>query len=870
MEDEKKIENISMEEKTASGNNKPHIINTTTRRILLCAGICVIVIVAIAIMLASLLSGNKSSEENSNSGNKNTGSDLTSDEDIIYTLNENAIKFDEENGINYVNNMVIIFFNENTDSKEIARIVSSIDGKIVGQLPFIDQYQVEIPERSLSGLQSVCDQLTKESSVMYASCDILIENSEVSAGLPKDNWGEKVTWNEENPDGNNWWLEAIEAPSAWQYNDRLEKIKIGILDSGFDSNHEDLKGVITYTCLLNDSRLHGTHVAGIIGAIPNNNKGISGVVHNCEIVTYDHSASLFDKDLLISSRVFSGLSILVKKGAKVVNCSFGANNRAEISDINKPFTSFFLDQIVHESAMYMSKLIKKGYDFIIVQAAGNDSVDATKAGFFAGINNKHKLASGITLKQVTDRIIVVGAAQNDGNNSYSKSVFKYGYTSNSGSRVDIWAPGSEIYSTVVGNKYDYASGTSMAAPVVTGVVAMVWTANPKLTGAEVKEIVCDVENTNRMVYDYDTGKYYPMVNAYLAVSAAIEKKNNCPHNDTSVIYGYDATAYSPGLTNGLKCNDCGKVLEIQEEIPPIAQESKPESSGLEFTLNTDGRSYSLTGLGMCDDSDIVIPSKYNDLPVTKIGDNAFSFNFFNIKINSIVIPNGVEVIGEKAFIGCDLMTSITIPSSVKSINYSGLYACSSLETIYYDNTIANWEAIGKAEEWDTKTNYYYVRCIDGIIPKKITNLSDLPIVGTHNSAINNLNDKDDYYFPKAVDPYGNIYETSYFDLCSYQDGSRKVEAYTDLQADGKFMYLEGTIFCRQRQNALYRISFKIYADGVLVYDSGLMSKDSEPKYFKVCINNAQVIRIQSSSSDYSLMHTNPGIILVNAKCFNEE
>ncbi len=118
------------------------------------------------------------------------------------------------------------------------------------------------------------------------------------------------------------------------------------------------------------------------------------------------------------------------------------------------------------------------------------------------------------------------------------------------------------------------------------------------------------------------------------------------------------------------------------------------------------------------------------------------------------------------------------------------------------------------------------------------------------------------------DSLGNIY-TSYFDLCSYEDNYGKTESYSDFATNGEYMYLEGTIFCRRGQNPEYKISFRVYADGELVYDSGEMSRDTPPKQFKVCINQAQVVRIQSSSSDYTLMEVNPGIILVNAKCTDE-
>ena len=77
------------------------------------------------------------------------------------------------------------------------------------------------------------------------------------------------------------------------------------------------------------------------------------------------------------------------------------------------------------------------------------------------------------------------------------------------------------------------------------------------------------------------------------------------------------------------------------------------SGAFEFTLNDDGVSYSITGIGTCRDTDIVIPSTYKGLPVTSIGDYAFSDCD---SLESIQISNGVTSIGDYAFDDCDLLT----------------------------------------------------------------------------------------------------------------------------------------------------------------------------------------------------------------------
>lgn len=99
-----------------------------------------------------------------------------------------------------------------------------------------------------------------------------------------------------------------------------------------------------------------------------------------------------------------------------------------------------------------------------------------------------------------------------------------------------------------------------------------------------------------------------------------------------------------------KCDTCGTALTASE--------------GLEFTLNEDGKSYSVTGIGTCTDTDVVIPGTYNGLPVTAIGNEAFLFCY---ALTSVVIPEGVTSIEDSAFYYCSSLESITISSSVCSV-----------------------------------------------------------------------------------------------------------------------------------------------------------------------------------------------------------
>lgn len=107
----------------------------------------------------------------------------------------------------------------------------------------------------------------------------------------------------------------------------------------------------------------------------------------------------------------------------------------------------------------------------------------------------------------------------------------------------------------------------------------------------------------------------------------------------------------------------------------ITTDSGKYSQGLKYTLNSDSKSYSVSGIGTCTDKDIIIPATYNNMPVTSIGNYAFQFCS---GITSITIPNSVTRIGHYAFCRCTGLTNITIPDGVTSIGYCAFDDCAGL------------------------------------------------------------------------------------------------------------------------------------------------------------------------------------------------
>jgi hypothetical protein len=137
------------------------------------------------------------------------------------------------------------------------------------------------------------------------------------------------------------------------------------------------------------------------------------------------------------------------------------------------------------------------------------------------------------------------------------------------------------------------------------------------------------------------------------------------HNECLVCHVILEVATIPilehNLSNGV-CTMCGQKI----------------SKGLKFTLNEDGESYRVTGIGTCTDKDITVPSIYNGKPVTRVGARAFANC---TSITSITFPTSVTIIDERVFLSCTSLKSVEIPSSVISIGEYAFGICDSLTNI---------------------------------------------------------------------------------------------------------------------------------------------------------------------------------------------
>ncbi len=458
----------------------------------------------------------------------------------------------EEDGIKYVKEIVNIYFDIGTTDERIEQILADFGAKRVGEVNDIVMVQARFKAKNLAQLNDICAELEKYDEVVGAGIEqILPLEINVTTNDPwSTSTSHKETINEAQPGGYNWNLEAIQAYSAWEYDEFYSTAKVGIIDGPVMTNHEDLLDTVYFnspysshnrfasTAKDKASQFHGTHVASIIGATPNNGKGLSGVLWDVDIYAANFQSSAASSDTL--GYISSAVSSHVTNGAKAVNISLGLSPTASTTynPYLNPYSTEDLDVMAEQCALGMNTLLRSGKEFVVVQSAGNGvvdtrlgintyrSVDATQNGLYCSIrtNKRYGTMTTAQVKEVYNRVIVVGAASNQSNNS-NGLLFEMAPFSNAGDRVDIYAPGYSIFGAVTPQSnstgsyniyYGLANGTSQAAPMVTAVAALCFAINPDFTGAQVRDLIRAEENTRCVVYDYSNmqkgsdGVYYDL------------------------------------------------------------------------------------------------------------------------------------------------------------------------------------------------------------------------------------------------------------------------------------------------------------------------------------------------------------------------
>ncbi|MEL7249551.1 MAG: S8 family peptidase [Bacteroidota bacterium] len=207
--------------------------------------------------------------------------------------------------------------------------------------------------------------------------------------------------------------------------------------------------------------LHGTHVAGIVGAIRGNGIGMDGVAGNVQIMSVRTVPNGDERD----KDVANAIRYAVDNGASIINMSFG-KGQSPYKDAVDDAVRYALDK-----------------DVILVHAAGNDGKENQ---FDNNYPNDKFERRGLFGPKYAENWIEVGAMT-----PYNDETLTASFSNWSADKVDVFAPGTEIYATVPDDKYQNLQGTSMAAPMVAGLAATLRSYFPDLTATQVKQIIMD-------------------------------------------------------------------------------------------------------------------------------------------------------------------------------------------------------------------------------------------------------------------------------------------------------------------------------------------------------------------------------------------
>lgn len=352
---------------------------------------------------------------------------------------------------------VIFALKENVDIEEVVRDFNLINYR---QIIYSNN---SLAATFVSELDSdLTDDLDKDARILYTELD-----HEVKASIITTN--DNFFTTDDNNINNQWYLPKTKIPDAWEFSKGSSAVTVAIVDTGIHAAHIELndgrviggynsitKEVIASQASSDDNG-HGTAVAGIIGAIPNNGRGLAGVNWNIRLMPI--KALDAEGNGFISS-VASGIIWAVDQRVDIINLSLGG-------------PGFGADQTLNSAIEYAYN-----NGVLVVAAAGNDLVEF---GANLDANPVFPICSDL------GKNMVLGVAATD--ISDQKADF-----SNFGINcVDLSAPGKRILTTAfipsdpANNVLIYGSGTSLATPIVSGVAALLKASNPSLTNINLRD-----------------------------------------------------------------------------------------------------------------------------------------------------------------------------------------------------------------------------------------------------------------------------------------------------------------------------------------------------------------------------------------------
>lgn len=390
-------------------------------------------------------------------------------------------------------------------AKAFKKVYCGADYEVVYYNKELDLLQIRVPSSEREQIKSeLPSQIT---NFFFEVFDETIQSSEIVLNDPALN------------DANNsWYLAPIGAKDAWDVTIGESDIIIAVVDNGFDTNHPELSGKICrpYNVLSQNANLrpiitnegvnaHGTHVAATAAGSCNNGNGLLGIAPNCKLMLVQVGNNNANGSMS-NIAIMEGVIYAIKQGADVVNISLGMYLPNEVKNMNEGQQLNYITSSFGQEEYMWNKIFSMAQtnNCTIVFAAGNDNT-------IAGVDPKKRNRNTIRVSAIDKNL--------------SKADFSnYGVYPNLNREYStLSAPGVSIYSAAPDGQYKVMQGTSMAAPVVSGAVALLKSIDRNLT---TNQIIAILKKTGQNV-DNSIGSMINIGKAIHMLKNDTIVNNNC-------------------------------------------------------------------------------------------------------------------------------------------------------------------------------------------------------------------------------------------------------------------------------------------------------------------------------------------------------
>lgn len=325
---------------------------------------------------------------------------------------------------------------------------------------------------------------------------------------------EEVSFNdpELNDSIHAWYLKEIGAYDAWKVIQGDSDVVVAVVDNGFDMTHPEFAGKIVhpYNVLTQNANLrpivtkegenaHGTHVAATAVGHGNNGTGLLGIAPKCKLLPVQVGNDNLEGSIS-GQAIMEGVMYAISQGADVINMSLGMHAPGIVKTMSEAQQLNYISSSMKQEELMWAKIFEKARqrNCVIVFSAGNDNV-----------------ISGIDPKKRSIETIRVSALSPDLSKASFSNFGVYPQLNRFYSTVS--APGVDIYSAAPHDSYISMDGTSMAAPVVSGAVALLKSIDK---GLNVNQVTSILQQSGRNVGD----NIGPMINLHRAIMLAKGEK----------------------------------------------------------------------------------------------------------------------------------------------------------------------------------------------------------------------------------------------------------------------------------------------------------------------------------------------------------